>query len=396
MTSQEVWITGVGLVSSLGEGADTHWQTLSTSPQNAAIVDVDSFAPYPIHPLYEVEWEKHISRRDKRQMDLWQQLGTYSAGVALEDAGLKDDIEQCATMDMIVAAGGGERDVEVDTNVMENATGKPDQDKLLIETLYNDLRPTLFLAQLSNLLAGNISIVHKVTGSSRTFMGEESAGISAIQTACARIASGQSTHTLVGGAYSCQRSDMMLSFELDHLLWDKAPTDVWSRAEQGGGIMCGSVGAFLVLESAEHAKARGKTPYAKIAGVVADHGNRTSEAFADRLEGLLSPLIEDESKELISVLSGASGTKQITDAEQALLTKLLPDNAKRAYGSLLGHGLEAQFPAGIILAAIALSNESFYPAFSANEIPSKSTPESVLVSTLGSWRGEGFAKVTKL
>ena len=37
----------------------------------------------------------------------------------------------------------------------------------------SDLRPTLFLAQLSNLLAGNISIVHGVTGSSRTFMGEE-------------------------------------------------------------------------------------------------------------------------------------------------------------------------------------------------------------------------------
>ena len=41
------------------------------------------------------------------------------------------------------------------------------------ERLMNDLRPTLFLAQLSNLLAGNISIVHGVTGSSRTFMGEE-------------------------------------------------------------------------------------------------------------------------------------------------------------------------------------------------------------------------------
>ena len=43
----------------------------------------------------------------------------------------------------------------------------------------SDLRPTLFLAQLSNLLAGNISIVHGVTGSSRTFMGEEAAGVDA-------------------------------------------------------------------------------------------------------------------------------------------------------------------------------------------------------------------------
>ena len=42
-----------------------------------------------------------------------------------------------------------------------------------------DLRPTLFLAQLSNLLAGNISIVHGVTGASRTFMGEESSGVDA-------------------------------------------------------------------------------------------------------------------------------------------------------------------------------------------------------------------------
>ena len=52
----------------------------------------------------------------------------------------------------------------------------------------NDLRPTLFLAQLSNLLAGNISIVHGVTGSSRTFMGEETAGVDAVRIAFARIA----------------------------------------------------------------------------------------------------------------------------------------------------------------------------------------------------------------
>ena len=45
----------------------------------------------------------------------------------------------------------------------------------LNERLMNDLRPTLFLAQLSNLLAGNIAIVHGVCGTSRTFMGEEAA-----------------------------------------------------------------------------------------------------------------------------------------------------------------------------------------------------------------------------
>ena len=57
-----------------------------------------------------------------------------------------------------------------------------------------DLRPTLFLAQLSNLLAGNISIVHGVTGASRTFMGEEAAGVDALRIARARIAVGPGRH----------------------------------------------------------------------------------------------------------------------------------------------------------------------------------------------------------
>jgi acetyl-CoA acetyltransferase len=65
----------------------------------------------------------------------------------------------------------------------------------------NDLRPTLLLSQLSNMLAGNISIVHGVTGSSRTFLGE-AAGIEAIRTAQARVISGQSDIVLVGGAHS--------------------------------------------------------------------------------------------------------------------------------------------------------------------------------------------------
>ena len=67
-----------------------------------------------------------------------------------------------------------------------------------------DLRPTLFLAQLSNLLAGNISIVHGVAGSSRTFMGEEAAGVDAVRIACARIAAGQGELFLVGGSYNAR------------------------------------------------------------------------------------------------------------------------------------------------------------------------------------------------
>ena len=143
-------------------------------------------------------------------MENWQRLGTYAAGLALDDAGLKDDADMVSTMDLVVAAGGGERDVETDEAILRDAIASNDSEQLILDRLRTDLRPTLFLAQLSNLLAGNISIVHKVTGSSRTYMGEETAGVTVIQNAVSRIASGQSTHMLVGGSYNADRPDALL------------------------------------------------------------------------------------------------------------------------------------------------------------------------------------------
>src|SRR5204863_4722890 len=91
-------------------------------------------------------------------------------------------------MDMIPGAGGGERDLNVDSTILSGISHAANPAAYLNERLMSDLRPTLFLAQLSNLLAGNISIVHGVTGSSRTFMGEESSGVDAVRIALARIA----------------------------------------------------------------------------------------------------------------------------------------------------------------------------------------------------------------
>src|SRR6267142_5471970 len=167
----EVWITGIGLATSLGEGLDTNWDALNARRINVA---EKSFAPYVIHPFAPVNLDTQTpTKGDQRQMEAWQRIGTYAAGLALDYAGVKDNKEILARTDMIVAAGGGERDLDVDAAIL---TARADaRSGALNDRLMNDLRPTLFLAQLSNLLAGNISIVHGVSGSSRTFMGEETA-----------------------------------------------------------------------------------------------------------------------------------------------------------------------------------------------------------------------------
>src|SRR5260370_8391080 len=186
-------------------------------------------------------------------MEPWQRIGTYAAGLALADAGVKGNSELLARMDMMGAAGGGESDVAVEGAIMSNKRKSANPDAFLNERLMSDLRPTLFLAQLSNLLAGNISIVHGVTGSSRTFMGEEAAGVDAVRIALARVTAGQSELALVGGSHNRYRQDSLLRYDpARHMLRERFEP-VWDRRE---GMVLRSLGAFRVLETRGHAQAR--------------------------------------------------------------------------------------------------------------------------------------------
>jgi 3-oxoacyl-[acyl-carrier-protein] synthase II len=258
---KEAWITGIGIISSLGEGLDAHWDALNAKRIN---VDDKRFAPYIVHPLAPVSFDAQIPKKgDQRQMEAWQRIGTYAAGLALDSAGLKGNQEILARMDMIVAAGGGERDVPVDLAILNAYIKSNAGPALLNERLMNDLRPTLFLAQLSNLLAGNIAIVHGVSGTSRTFMGEEAASIDAARIALGRISSGQSDITLIGAAHNGERSDLLILYEFGDFNLKGKFAPVWAR-EKKGGFALGSAGAFLVIESKEHAQARGAKPYARL------------------------------------------------------------------------------------------------------------------------------------
>src|SRR6202166_2303872 len=259
--AREAWITGIGIVSCLGEGPQAHWQKLMEANPSA---DTTTFAPFVVHPLAPVNFDTQIPKKgDQRQMEAWQRIGTYAAGLALDSAGVKGNKEILGRMDMIVAAGGGERDLAVDSNILNLEAKGNSAPGFLNERLMSDLRPTLFLAQLSNLLSGNIAIVHGVSGTSRTFMGEEVAGADAARIALARIAAGQSDIALIGGSHNGQRKDLLVLYEFgDYNLKDKFEP-VWSRKEQSGFAL-GSAGVFLVIESRVHAEARGAKPYARL------------------------------------------------------------------------------------------------------------------------------------
>ena len=384
---RDVLITGIGLISCLGEGRDAH---LAALDHFTPVVDAVAFAPGLVHPMTALKLDAQIPKRgDQRQMEAWQRFGVYAAGLALDDAGIKGDTALLERMDMIVAAGGGERDAAADVAILAALPGAAEPDVYLNEHLLSDLRPTLFLAQLSNLLAGNISIVHGVTGSSRTFMGEEAAGADALRIACARIEAGQGDICLVGGSYNAQREDLFLLYGMGHAIWNHPFAPVWSRGE-AGGMNPGSIGCFLVLESRAHAASRGATAKARIAGVRVDRcrrqpGQATANAIAQiaALGGAAAAS---------AVISGASGVGPITREEQDMLAALgLP---VRAAATALGHSVEPSFPASVALAALSLARGRLFPPLEAAEAPLEGAPKGLFVTSWGPWRGEATALLT--
>jgi 3-oxoacyl-[acyl-carrier-protein] synthase II len=374
--SAEVWITGIGLATSLGEGLDANWDALNERRIN---VDEKGFAPCIVHPWAPVNLDTQIPKKgDQRQMEAWQRIGTYAAGLALDSAGVKGNKEILGRMDMIIAAGGGERDLAVDGGVLSAAAAGNSAPGFLNDRLMSDLRPTLFLAQLSNLLAGNIAIVHGVCGTSRTFMGEEVAGADAARIALTRIAAGQSDIALIGGSHNGQRKDLLVLYEFgDYNLKNKFKP-VWARKEQSGFAL-GSAGAFLVIESKAHAEARGAKPYARLTNVVADLSQRKQPGdVKSTLEKLWSELgvLGDSG----AIVTGATGAEPATSEEQAFLAGH-PDFAVRATGTMFGHTMETQFPLGLALAALAISRGALFPATDSSgvEIEMSKPPAQIVV-----------------
>jgi 3-oxoacyl-[acyl-carrier-protein] synthase II len=392
-TRRQAVITGIGIVSSLGEGPVAHWQSLTEAKPRA---DTTSFAPYIVHPLAPIDFDKQIPKKgDQRTMEPWQRIGTYAAGLALEGAGIKGQREFLERMDMIVAAGGGERDLAVDGAILSSIGAAKEPAAFLNERLMNDLRPTLFLAQLSNLLAGNISIVHGVTGSSRTFMGEEASGIDALRTAVARITAGQSDIALVGGAHNGERKELLMLYEFGGYNLKDRFAPVWQRGPKGGFAL-GSLGAFLVIEEREHAAARGAKPLARISSVLSDRSNRQPGTLVASLQRMWEKLRDRLDAEHAAVISGATGAEPATSEERTFLGRQ-PQFPVRAVGSHIGHGLEAQFPMNVALAAIVLMHGKLFPPCPGSEFeqPTQVAPTQVVVTGIGHWRGEGLALVER-
>ena len=346
---RDALITGIGLVSCLGSGVDAHWEALNAF---APVVDTETFPPFVVHPMAPLALDTQIPKRgDQRQMEAWQRIGVFAAGQALESAGVKGNTELLATMGMIVAAGGGERDYAVDAAIMSGYPKAANQGGYLNEHLLGDVR-----------------------------------------IASARIAAGQGDIMLVGGSYNAQRPDILVHYELGGLQF-KGPFDgVWGRQAAGGGMALGSVGCFLVIESRAHAAARGASAYGHIAAIRTDRCRREPGQATANARVQFDSMAAHYDPSGAAVISGASGVAAATTEEAAFLASLgLP---VRATATAVGHSLEPSFPASLALAARAVKHGTLFPPLETAEKPMAAPLTQALVTSWGHWRGESLALVT--
>jgi 3-oxoacyl-[acyl-carrier-protein] synthase II len=185
---------------------------------------------------------------------------------------------------------------------------------------------------------------------------------------------------------------VLLHYEMGGLLRRPPFEPVWARQASGGGMLLGSVGCFIVIESRTHAAARGASAYAHIAAIRTarcrrrpGEANANARAQFDATAAHLDPAAA-------AVISGASGAAAPTQEESAFLAELaLP---VRATATALGHSLEPAFPASLAIAALAVQHGCLFPPLESAEQTMTAPLRQALVTSWGHWRGEALALLT--
>jgi 3-oxoacyl-[acyl-carrier-protein] synthase II len=155
------------------------------------------------------------------------------------------------------------------------------------------------------------------------------------------------------------------------------------------------MGAFLVLESKEHAIARSARPRARISQVLSDRNVRKpgdAEASFRRQWNTISAEVDRAHS---AVISGAAGLEPATSAELTALKEIgLP---VRNTGTYIGHGVDTQFMANLGIGCAAIEHgKLFAPTGSGDNGTSPAGLRQIVVTSIGNWRGEGLALLERV
>jgi len=272
---RRIVVTGFGALAPNGNTAEEFWEACCAGRSGVARIESFDASGFPVSIAGEVRnfraQDFVPNRKALKIMGRNIRFGVAAARMAMEHSGLAEGAPDPTRFGVVMGSGLVPTDVEEVGNAI--MASLDDEGRFSLrrfgESGQKMLFPLWLLKHLPNMVAAHISIIHNAQGPNNTIVTACSAATQAIGEAMRIIERGDADVMLAGGADSRIDPLSLAAYWLLGALSgsDRPPAQI-SRPfdRERDGFVLGEGAACLVLESEEHARARGATIYAECAG----------------------------------------------------------------------------------------------------------------------------------
>jgi 3-oxoacyl-[acyl-carrier-protein] synthase II len=384
--TRRVVVTGIGLVTPLGVGADATWGELIAG--RTAVGPIQSYDASSLRTqlgaeIADFKPREYVDRRALRTMTRYDVLATVAGVLAMRDSGLQLEDDPDGRFGLFTASGKEISEPEHFQEVavaVRDSSGRVDMRKFG-ELAFDQVHPLFYIEGLQGASLFYLSDAFPLRGPNTFFAGGSEAGLTAIGRAYRAIRRGEADAALAGGA------DAPVCWwnmsKIDSLRMTTPSNELGARAcrpydRDRDGTVMGEGAAFVVLEEYEAARARDAHVYAEIVGfgTAADverliTPDPTGRPLADAIGRALH---EASSRpEQVDYIAGSGSGSPCGDASEgnALRAVFGTDGTGPGVSSIvaatgnLGAGMG---PANAAVAALAIDRQALPPSLNLENI----------------------------
>ena len=255
---RRVVVTGLGILSPIGNNVDDAWNSCIEGKSGITTVDI-GLANNPVKiggRLKDFNPENFLDSKEIRRIDPFIQYGIIAANQSIEHSGILDSNIDLTKVGVNFGAGIS----GIDTI---------EKNKILLEEKgYKKVSPFFVPGSIVNMISGLVSIKHGFMGPNTSVVTACSTGNHCIGTAARSISCGEADVMIAGGAEMASTPLSVAGFISARALSMNSNPEAASRPwdkDRDGFVLSDGAGS-LVLEEYEHAKSRGATIHAEIIG----------------------------------------------------------------------------------------------------------------------------------
>lgn len=260
MSRRRVVVTGLGLVSPVGNTVAEGWANLVAGKSGIATVTKFDHSALAVHFAGEVKGfnaEEYIPAKEARHMDTFIHFGIAAGSQALKDSGLEITEANAERIGVLVGSGIGGLPMIEETQMELHNRGP------------RRISPFFVPGSIINMISGHLSIIHGMKGPNLAAVTACTTGLHSIGLAARLIQAGDADAMLAGGAESTVSPLGIGGFAAARALSTRnddpaTASRPWDKDRDG--FVLGEGAGVMMLEEYESAKARGARIYVELVG----------------------------------------------------------------------------------------------------------------------------------